>query len=227
MKAFNFSKPESVKTNEKKVPWWEKIWAGLSLISLFGDSIIPKKQRDYIPVSVRNIAVMILIIIIVYLIACGVIINSRWIIQCTKGFSFSLGNRFYYFGIITIIFLIIDCFYLDEKLLEHSGKKKIISSAMKNLGKEIPSLKSEKSVSKNKFLTIVIPISNFLTFIWVIWGIMFYDRILFISLIGLSLLFAIITGVIKNVKYIKSLFLIEILVNIVAIAFILINHFYL
>lgn len=222
---FSFSKPEPVKTNEKKVPWWEKMWAGLSLISLFGDSIIPKKKRDYIPIPVRNIAVLMLIIIIVYLVACGIVMNSRWIIEYTQGISFSLGDRFYYFSIIPMLFLIIDCFYLDDKILEMSIKKKQASIAIKGFGKVNP-FDSTKSIQKSKFLSIISPISNFITFLWLIWGIIFYDRILFIGLIGLSMLFAIITGAIKNVKYTKFIFFIEIVVNILCILFILINHFY-
>lgn len=225
MKVFNFTNPEPVKTNEKKGPWWEKIWAGLSLISIFGDTMIPKNKREHIPIPVRNIAVLLLIIIIIYLVGCGAIMNVGWIIEYSKGFSFSLGDRFYYFGIVTIIFLVIDCFYLDDKVLEMSIKKKQLSSVIKNPGKANP-FESTKSIQKSKFLSIISPISNFITFAWVIWGIIFYDRFLFIGLIGLSLLFAIGTGVIKNVKYTKYIFLIEILVNILAICFIMINHFY-
>ncbi len=228
MKVFNFTNPTPVKTNEKKGPWWEKIWAGLSLISIFGDTMIPKNKREHIPIPVRNIAVLLLIIIIIYLVGCGAVMNASWIIEYSKGFSFSLGDRFYYFGIVTIIFLIIDCFYLDDKLLDHIKSKKMIKSAVKNLSKGVASpLTSSKSATKNKFLSIVTPICTFLTFVWVISGIIFYDRILFIGLIGLSILFAIGTGIIKNVKYTKYIFLIEILVNILAISFILINHFYL
>lgn len=226
MTNFNFSKPTPVKTNEKKVPWWEKIWAGLSLISIFGDTIIPKKKREFIPIAVRNIAIAILIIIIIYLVACGSIMNSRWIIDYTKGVSFSLGDRFYYFGIVTILFLIIDCFYMDEKLLDHANKNKMIKNTVNNLSKGIASMPSSKSATKNKFLLIITPICTFLTFLWLIWGIIFYDRILFSGLIGSTILFAIITGAIKNVKFTKYIFFIEILVNILSILFILINHFY-
>lgn len=227
MNAFNFTKPEPVKTNEKKVPWWEKIWAGLSLISLFGDSMIPKKKRDSIPIPVRNTAVLFLIIVIIYLVACGAIMNCKWIIEYAQGFYFSLGDWFYYFGIVAIIFLIIDCFYLDEKLIDHSNKKKQISSAVSNLSKGVASMPSIKPVNKNKFFAIITSISTLLTFLWLIWGIIFYDRILFIGLIGLSLLFAIITSAVKNSKHTKYIFFVEILLNIFAILFILINHFYL
>lgn len=225
-KVFNFSNPEPVITNEKKVPWWEQIWASLSLISIFGDVVIPKKKREFIPIAVRNIAVAILIIIIVYLVGCGAVMNSKWIIEYTKGASFSLGDRFYYFGIVTILFLIIDCFYLDEKLIDHAHKKKMIKNTVNNLSKGVASMPSSKPVTKNKFLLIITSICTFFTFLWLIWGIIFYDRILFIGLMGSSILFAIITGAIKNVKYTKFIFFIEIVVNILCILFILINHFY-
>ena len=116
--SFNLSNPAPIKSNEKKVAWYEKVWAGLNLISLFGEGLIPKGVKDNVSIKWRNIGILMVMAILVYFICSGVYYNARLIIEATKNISFSLGDSFYYYGIIVIVFTALQYFNLDKEIKE-------------------------------------------------------------------------------------------------------------
>lgn len=227
MKQFKFSdQGTAIKSNEKKVSIREKIWASLNLISLMGDMMIPSKMKKKIPLAQRNIIILLLLVILIYLVGCGVAQNIKWIIEFTQNSSFALGNYFYYFGFFTIFYLIMDFFNMDEKLKKHSSVKKTFTELLQNANKG-KGASPLKPISKtNKLYSALESIMSFMIFIWGVWGIIFYDRALFILLMGLSIGFAIATAQIKNNDIVRKIFIAEIIANVILISFIIINHFY-
>lgn len=228
MTNFSFTKPEPIKTNEKKTTIWGKIWAGINLISLLGDALIPKGAKDNMPVKWRNIIILIFIVVLGYLIGCGIYINVLWIIHQVQKASFSLGDGFYYFGLLPIVLMVLDFFNMQEKLADHALQKKIISTAIKNVGKEKNVLKGTGKDFKKKSnsLSILSSVISLISFVWVVWGAIFYERMLFGSIIILSIVFSIASAPVKNIKHLKILFTTEIIANILLITAILINHFF-
>ena len=223
--SFNLSNPTPLKSNDKKVPWYEKIWAGISLIALFGEGMMPKGAKDNLPVKARNIIILIFIFILLYLIGSGVFYNGMLIIKATGSISFSLGDYFYYYGIIAIMFIAASYFNIDNALLDHANKNNMIKEVLKDMGKKAPDIKLLGKAVKSTSINTLPSIIGFLNTVWVIWGIIFYDRWLFISLLGISLLFSIVVSPIRDMKQVKMILILEMVVTILLLSFILINHF--
>lgn len=224
--SFNLSNPKPLKSNDKKVPWYEKIWAGISLIALFGEGLIPKGAKDNLPVKARNIIIIFFILVLLYLIGCGIYHNGMLIIDATRHISFSFGDNFYYYGILAIIFTALNYFDIDNMLLDHANQKNIIKEALKDIGKKMPVIKSVgNAVKRHTSITVLFSIFGFLNTIWVIWGIIFYERWLFASLFGLALIFNIAISQIKDLKQVKMILILEIIVTIILLIYILLNHF--
>lgn len=223
----NFTNPQLIKSNEKKVTILGKIWAGLNLIALFGDFIMPKGVKDNIPIKARNIIILFLIVLLVYMVGCGVFINVQWIIKATKSVSFSLGDNFYYFGFLVIVFTLLQSFNIKNGLVDFANKKKITLSALDDLVKEKSKVKIlNKTLKQHQSFTFLFASMGFISFVWVAWGIIFYDRLLFIILFSIAILFSLILIPIKNLVIVKAMLISEIIVSVIMIAFILINHFY-
>lgn len=232
MSNFNFSKPTPKHTNEKKVSVLGKIWAGLNLVALFGDFIIPKKHQDNIPIKYRNMIILFLLFVVLYMIGCGVFLNVQWIIHAIGKINFSFGEGFYYFGILIIIFCALGYLNIEKEMLDLANQKKIIISSVnnikdfkKNTGFD-PFASVKKSLQQHKSFTALFAIMGLISFIWTAWGIIFYDRILFIILIALSPLSSVIMIPIKNMKIVRMIFIADIIVTIIFISSILINHFF-
>ncbi len=225
---FNFSKPKPVKTKEKKVALFEKFWAGLNLISMFGDFMFPKNVKENVPLAWKNIIVLGFIIILAYLGVCGIMLNVTWIIEYTDTISFELGDTFYYYGFIAILFMGSTYFNLDTELIEYANKKKIVSQALKDLKNSSNGVIKgiENPFKKNKLVAIIYSLIHGLNTFWVIWGIIFYDRWWFVSIIVTSLVFNLAVMPFKNLKYVRAILIMEIIVTIILLISILLNHFY-
>lgn len=224
-KNFNFSKPNStIKTNEKKVAWWEKIWAGLSAITLFGDLLFPKDARNNIPVKWRNMIVLFFLLLIVYLIICGAIVNIQWISSYAKNISFQRSEWFYYTGVLIILFVAMDYFNLDNSIKSNKNQKGMLSSALKSFKSDKPELNIKKPEGpKSHFIFTIMSTCSLL---WCVWGLIFYDRILFIILIIVSAIYSILSASMKDTAHVKKVLVLEIITNVSVLTFYLINHFY-
>lgn len=225
MNNFNFSKPETQKSSQKKVAWYEKIWAGISLIALFGEGVMPKGAKDNIPVKVRNIIIIIFILIIAYLIGCGIYLNVKGIIHAVHSITFSFGESFYYFGIVVMVFTALSYFNIDKWLLDFADQKKIVTSVMNNISTETTGQVLKDTLKSFESFNLLHSIMGAITFFWTIWGMIFYDRILFITLFGLSPLFSLILMPMKDLKKVRVVFIADIIVTLIVLSAILINHF--
>lgn len=225
--SFNLSNPTPLKSNEKKIAWYEKFWAGISLISLFGEGMMPKGVKDNMPVAARNVIVMFFMLLIAYLACSGIYFNAMLLIDATSGISFSLGDSFYYYGFIAIVFIALGYFNLEKEVVEHATRKKFLKDAVKEIGKNaIPSIKPlAGAFNSSRSGTIASSIFSFLNVVWTIWGIIFYDRWLFVGLIALSILFGAAMIPVKNVKHVRLVLILEIVATIILLSFILLNHF--
>lgn len=223
----NFTNPPPIKSNEKKVTILGKIWAGLNLIALFGDFIMPKGAKDNIPIKARNIIILFLIALLVYMVGCGIYINVKWIIEKSQSVSFSFGDNFYYFGFVIIIFTLLQLFNIKKELIDWANQKKITLSAFDDLVKQKSKVKIlGKTLKQHQSFTFLFAAMGFISFVWAVWGIIFYDRVLFIILFSIAILFSLILMPVKNLVIVKALLISEIIVSVLMIAFILINHFY-
>lgn len=222
---FNFTNPNShIKTNEKKVAWWEKIWAGLSTITLFGDLLFPKDTRNNIPVKWRNMIVLFFLLLIVYLIICGAVINIQWISSYARNIYFERSEWFYYTGIMIVLFVAMDYLNLDNAIQSNKNQKSVLSSALKSFNSNKADLNIKKPESRKSHF--IFTIMSACTLLWCIWGLIFYDRMLFIILIILSIIFSIISASIKDVAHVKKVLVAEIITNVSVLTLYLINHFY-
>lgn len=222
--SFNLSNPAAKKTNEKKVPWYEKIWAGINLIALFGDGFIPKGAKDNIPIKVRNIIILIFIVILLYFLGSGIWYNAMMIIEYSRNVSFQLGDSFYYYGIIAIISVFIDYFDLDTAVSKKYADKKMMKSMANDLLKN-PNKLLDKSVQHAKTTAMITGFIGLINGLWTIWGIIFYDRWYFVSLIAISFASHIACYPLKQVKHVKAVLISEMILTIILILVILNNHF--
>lgn len=223
--SFNLSNPATKKTNEKKVPWYEKIWAGLNLIALFGDGMVPKVAKDNIPIKWRNIIILVFILILVYFLGSGIWYNTMMIIGAVKGVSFTLGDSFYYYGIIAMICVAAGYFELDAAVLKHQAiNKKLIKDSIKDIGKK-PSVAIANFKGRMKYIALITGLMGFINGLWIVWGIIFYDRWLFVGLLSISLLSYLSSMPLKDAKHIKMVMIAEMVITIIFIAVIMNNHF--
>lgn len=224
MKNFNLSNPATKKVTEKKVKWYEKIWAFLNLIALMGDGIVPKGAKDAIPLKVRNVIIIFLMGILAYFLCTGVWYNSMLLIEAAKGVSFSFGDGFYYYGIVAIISLAMGYFTLEDTLSKHKNIKQIIAGQMKSM-KKSPKEIISNAAQQSKGLARALSFSGFVNGLWVIWGIIFYDRWWFVTLLSISLIFSIISSAMKKVEYVRWIMILEMIFSIIMVLLILNNHF--
>ena len=222
--SFKLSNPDTKKTTEKKVKWYEKIWAFLNLIALMGDGIVPKGAKDAIPLKVRNVIIIFFMGILAYFLCTGVWYNSMLLIESVKGISFSLGDSFYYYGIVAIISVAMGYFTMEDTISNQKGIKQVFSEQLKNY-KKGPQAIASTAVKQTKSLARATSLLQFINGIWVIWGVLFYDRWWFGSLLAFSLVTSIISSAIKKVKYVRLIMILEIIISIFIVLLILNNHF--
>lgn len=223
----NLSNPTPIKSNEKKTSIFGKIWAGLNLIALMGDFIIPKKQKDNLPIKVRNFIIVFLFLLIAYFIASGILMNVQWIVQEVKKISFSFGDSFYYFGIIIIVFTIVNYFNIDNVLIDFANKNKVIPNAVKDIKSNASIGDAIKNiVGEHKSNSVLYSIIGTINFFWVICGAIFYDRIFFMLMLSLTFIFNVGVIPIKNISLVKKILIAEIILDVLLVAGFLINHFY-
>lgn len=222
--SFKLSNPDTKKTTEKKIKWYEKIWAFLNLIALMGDGIVPKGAKDAIPLKVRNVIIIFFMGILAYFLCTGVWYNSMILIEAVEGISFSLGDSFYYYGIVAIISLGMGYFTLADTIANQKGIKQIFSEQLKN-AKKGPQALASTAVKQTKSVAKVTSLLQFINGIWVIWGVLFYDRWWFAGLLIFSLVTSIISSAIKKVEYVRLVMILEIVISIVIVLLILNNHF--
>lgn len=208
----NFSNPIPIKSNQKKSnplkTGLDKMWAGLSMVSLMAPGATTK---DNIPV--RNAAVIIFIVLIAYLGICGVYLNVQWL----KHINIS-GGWFYYLSIPIIVFVAIEFLNIEKKVREFAMEKKIIYANKKSV--------LEKAIGKGSQAYIIISaVMDAFIFFYTIVGIIFYDRWMFVSLLAISILLTSITGLCKKTATAKKLFIAENIISISFLLFILLNHF--
>lgn len=208
----NLSNPVPIKSNEKKKNFlqtgFEKMWAGISMISLMAPG--PTTREN---VSVKNIGVLIFILIVGYLGSCGVYQNIQWL----KHISIT-GEWFYYVSIPIIIFVIAEFFNMEKKVREFALQKKVIYVYKK-------SLLENWLRNFNKVYIAFSFIIETVSFLWMVVGIIFYDRTLFIVLLSTSLLLSIITAAFKKPAQAKAMFISEAIIFLSIVLFILVNHF--
>ena len=208
----NFSKPKTIKAPaQKKVnpikDMIEKAWAGLSMISLAAPGV---NTRDTLPA--KNISVLVFIILISYFALCGIWLNWQWI----KGVRIS-GEWFYYTGISVLVFTAIEFFNIEKKVREFAIDKKIMFPNHNSL--------LENVIGRSKLYNIVTMIMGVVNFVWVILGIIFYDRALFIELLVIYIVIVVIRSACKKTNSARNIFMIESIFSIALLAFILLNHF--
>lgn len=210
----NLSNPKTIKAsapakaNPIKVGL-EKFWAAISLIS----TMVPgATTRDTI--SAKNVGVVFFVLMVTYLGVCGLILNVKWIgdIRIT-------GEWFYYLGILITVFVSVEFLNTEKKVREFAIEKKLIYPNKNSLLENIIG----RSSAYNVFATIM----EATGFFWVIAGIAFYDRLLFISLMAISIAFALIENfACKKANQAKVVIMAESLVSISGLAFILLNHYF-
>lgn len=223
--SFNITNPAPKKTNEKKTKWYEKVWSAISLISLFGEGLIPSKAKDNIPVKWRNIIIIFLILVLAYFIVSGVWFNLIMLIEWSKSLSFGLGDTFYYYGIVAIISVLLSFFDIDNEIERISNQKKAVKKSLKDLGKKKPSELLPNPKDGLNHIGTINGIVGFINSVWVICGIIFYDRWWFAALLGLSIASSIASTIFKKPSMIRIILLEEIAVTIITICIILNNHF--
>lgn len=211
----NFSNPEPIKsTQEKQNPIkavFEKLWAGISMFSLMIPGATTKEN-----ISVKNTGVLIFILLFSYFGICGIYLNVKWL----SGISVS-GDWFYYTGISIIVFLCIDFFNMEKRVREFSLQKKIMYVNKKST--------LEKIIGDNnkKLYTIFSAIMEAMGFFWIIAGIIFYDRTLFIILLVIGIMQSAVTAqLIKKTEHARTMFIIDSIFSILFLLFIINNHFF-
>lgn len=222
--SFKISNPATKKSTEKKVKWYEKIWAFLNLIALMGDGIVPKGAKDAIPLKVRNVIIIFFMAILAYFLCTGVWYNCMLLMEGVKGISFSLGDYFYYYGIVAIISLALGYFNMEDTILNMKGIKQVISEQLKSY-KKGPQAIASTAVKQTKSLARAISLLQLINGIWVIWGVLFYDLWWFGGLLAFSLVTSLISSAVKKVKYVRLTMVLEIVISIVIVLLILNNHF--
>lgn len=209
----NLSNPKTLKgtapakSNPFKVGM-EKFWAVVSLIS----TMVPgATTRDNI--SAKNIGVVFFVLLVTYLGVCGLIQNVQWL-----GAIRITGEWFYYLGIAITSFVSIEFLNTEKKVREFAIDKKLIYPNKNSV--------LEDMIGRNSAYNVFSMIMEAIGFFWVIAGIIFYDRFLFIGLMAISIAFAVIENTAcKKTSHAKAVIIAESLISIAGLLYILLNHY--
>lgn len=209
----NFSDPKPIldtterkKTNLVKV-LFEKAGAGLTMISLMAPGA---STRDNI--AARNIGVVFFILFVSYFIICGAWLNVQWL----KGVHVS-GEWFYYAGIPLLVFMCIQMLNIEKKVREFCIEKKIIYPNRDSM--------LERIIGRNKAYNVISTLLEVGSFFWVIAGIIFYDRTIFIVLFCGAILLTASTSLFKKQQHARKIFIAENIFWISILILIFANHF--
>jgi hypothetical protein len=206
----NFSNPAPIKgtlpkkDNGFKVAM-EKLWAGISMISL----MVPgPATRDGL--AAKNIGVIFFILVVGWLSGCGLYLNMKWISQMHIP-----SNWFYGFGFVVLLFAILQCFDWAKRVREFAAEKKIIHVNKKSL----------LEARLGKYYTAVDMLAGICSLLWILAGAIFYERYLCIGFVVISI--ALISGehAIKTTTAAKKLFIADSVFTIGTIAVILAKHY--
>lgn len=209
----NFSHPKTIKATApgKKQSSinaiGEKIWAGISTISL----MVPgATTRDNI--AAKNIGVIIFIFLVTYFIGCGVWLNVKYLTHISLS-----GEWFYYTGMFVLVTVCMEFFNLEKKVREFAIEKKLLYPNRSSMLEEL--------VGRSKIYNVFATLAEVISFFWVICGIIFYDRTLFLTLLIASIAITATASACKTAIDARKVFLTESIVSISILLFILLKHF--
>lgn len=207
----NFSDPTPIKSDKPKINvvagWLQKAWASLTMISLWVPGASTKDN-----IGAKNIGVIIFVLLVSYFIICGVWLNVQWL----KGIHVS-GEWFYYAGIPFLVFVCIEILNIDKKVREFCIEKKIMYPNRDSM--------LERIIGRSKAYNIISTLAEVLSFFWVIAGIIFYDRTVFIVLFCGAILLTSSASLFKKQQHARKIFIAENIFWIVMLIFIFANHF--
>lgn len=209
----NFSNPKIIKGNDGKKEGiisklFGKVWAWTGMLALMAPGSTTKSNEH-----AKNIGVLIFMILVSYLVICGLYINIQWLL----GIKIE-GEWFYFTGIYVLVFTAIEFLNIEKNVREVALEKKIICLYKNSM--------LEKIIGRSKLYNVFALLMHIIGLFWILLGIFFYDTALFIAYATVSLALSLIANkAFKKTEPVRRMFMIESLFSVAIILFILLNYF--